>query len=69
MRLWVEETTMDHVLALLFPVTLPSVVLEYELPNPLPQDPFATPVTECGIGTPQPKRYRDALDRVQSEGL
>ena len=60
---------MDHVLALLFPVTLPSVVLEYELPKPLPQDPFATSVTECGIGTPQPKRYRDALDRVQSEGL
>ena len=69
MRLWVEETTMDHVLALLFPVTLPFVVLEYELPKPLPLDPFATPVTECGIGTLQPKRYRDALDRVQSEGL
>ena len=69
MRLWIEETTMDHVLALLFPVTLPSVVLEFESPTALPLDPFATPVTECGIGTPQPKRYRDAVERVQVEGL
>ena len=69
MRLWVEETIMDHLLALLFPVTLPSVVLEYEMPKLLPQDPFATPVTECGIGLPQPRRYRDALDRMQREGL
>ena len=60
---------MDHVLALLFPVTLPFVVLEFESSKALLLDPFATPVTECGIGTPQPKRYRDALDRVQSEGL
>ena len=69
MRLWVEETTMDHVLALLFPVTLPFVVLEFESSKALPLDPFATPVTECGIGTLQPKRYRDALDRMQQEGL
>lgn len=56
------------ILAKLFPVTLPSVVLEFEHPQPLPHDPFATRVTECGIGAPQPKKYRDAIERVQMEG-
>ena len=65
----VEEDHMKNLLAFVFPVTLPSVVLEFESPKALPHDPFATPVTEDGIGTPQPKQYRDALDRVQQEGL
>jgi hypothetical protein len=60
---------MKDLLSYVFPVTLPSVVLEFESPKALPHDPFATPVTECGIGIPQPKRYRDAVERVQVEGL
>lgn len=60
---------METILALFFPVSLPKVVLEFEQPKPFAHDAFATPVTECGIGTPQPKRYRDAIERVHTEGL
>ena len=40
---------MDWILSRLFPVTLPKVILEFEVPKSAPHDPFAEPVTECGI--------------------
>ena len=40
---------MEKILSFLFPVTLPRVVLEFEKPKDPPHDPFATPVTECGV--------------------
>jgi hypothetical protein len=40
---------MDWILSQLFPVMLPKVVLEFEEPKQTPHDPFATPVTECGV--------------------
>lgn len=63
-----EEEHMETVLSILFPVTLPALS-EETLPDTssFSHDPFATPVTECGVVSVRRKPFRDAIERIESE--
>ena len=60
---------MDKILSILFPVTLPPVVLEFEHPKPASHDPFAEPVTECGVIARGYDVKRTGIERMRQEGL
>ena len=56
-------------LSVLFPVRLPRVELELEQPRPASHDPFASPITECGVIARGYDVRRTGIERVQQEEL